>query len=283
MFSSYSTDLFLFTFILLSISVLCFQPHFRECLNDSHMDIRFQSCYKHQSQEVKLQSLVGLLNSWVHFSQEHNITSWIAHGTLLGWFWGQKILPWDDDLDMQMSAHEMTLLQQWDKKRWNQNGREYLLDINPHWKDYPMYDYFNIIDGRWIDTTTGRFIDLTVVHKCGYSSFCVRGNHRYQYDDIWPLQPSKLHNLTVSIPHKAEKLLEAEYGPRATHDHVFMNYRFRLKTRDWVPIIHKLQSSVPVNSNQYTNIGRKKLQTSSLEYSNLFTNFKRKIRWLNKK
>jgi len=38
------------------------------------------------------------------------IQSWLAHGTLIGWYWGGGILPWDDDLDIQISVDDLDKL-----------------------------------------------------------------------------------------------------------------------------------------------------------------------------
>lgn len=41
--------------------------------------------------------------------------------------------------------------------------RDYLLEINPNYVDGSFNDKYNVIDGRWIDITTGLFIDVTAV------------------------------------------------------------------------------------------------------------------------
>jgi hypothetical protein len=43
------------------------------------------------------------------------------------------------------------------------DGRDYLLEINPHYKNRDPGDKLNVIDARWIDTETGLFIDITTV------------------------------------------------------------------------------------------------------------------------
>lgn len=42
-------------------------------------------------------------------------------------------------------------------------GREYMLEINPDYYRETKWDNYNSIDARFIDTTTGVFIDITVV------------------------------------------------------------------------------------------------------------------------
>ena len=40
-------------------------------------------------------------------------------------------------------------------------GRNFLLEVNPHYRVREPTDKLNIIDARWIDTVTGLFIDIT--------------------------------------------------------------------------------------------------------------------------
>lgn len=44
-------------------------------------------------------------------------------------------------------------------------GRDYMLEINPHYKIRDQSDKLNVIDARWIDTESGLFIDITTVRK----------------------------------------------------------------------------------------------------------------------
>ena len=153
----------------------------------SHCDARFAPKQKLGVDKTR-RSLKALLDSYVATMQELNIDTWIAHGTLLGWYWNRKLLPWDTDLDVQMSSagiaslaisHNMT--------KYRFSSRTYLLDINPHYSIVSTRDVANKIDARWIDTTTGKFIDITAVHRdtldtSGGSSemlFCKDG-HQYK-------------------------------------------------------------------------------------------------------
>ena len=42
-------------------------------------------------------------------------------------------------------------------------GRTYLMEVNPHYVNGSTSDWLNVIDARWIDTTTGLFIDISTV------------------------------------------------------------------------------------------------------------------------
>ncbi len=45
------------------------------------------------------------------------------------------------------------------------SGRDYLLEINPHYTIRGTQDELNVIDARWIDTDTGLFIDVSTIRK----------------------------------------------------------------------------------------------------------------------
>lgn len=106
------------------------------------------------------------------------IETWIMHGTLLGWWWNQKVMPWDNDLDVQVSEAALWFL--WDNgyhlsqhefaiangtDNTTTNKRRFVLEINPNFKRRHQQDNFNRIDGRWIDIDSGLFIDLTAVRE----------------------------------------------------------------------------------------------------------------------
>lgn len=83
-----------------------------------------------------------------------------------------QILPWDSDLDVQVSEPTIYYL----AKYYNMSefhyqlpgitdGRTYLLEINPNYTNNSVTDTLNVIDARWIDTETGLFIDISTVRK----------------------------------------------------------------------------------------------------------------------
>ncbi len=72
------------------------------------------------------------------------IETWIAYGTLLGWYWGKRVLPWDNDGDAHISVesletlinhgHNMSVHERYPEAPLPHTG-QYLLDSNPHWRD----------------------------------------------------------------------------------------------------------------------------------------------------
>lgn len=161
--------------------------------------------------------LSNLMQTYLQTFSDIGAETWINHGTLLGWWWNRRILPWDSDIDAQVSQPTMTFLASY----YNMSvfhyqtpripeGRDYLLEINPFY-DKPKGDGLNAIDARWIDTESGLFIDITSVRKMDGSWACKDG-HKYKEDDIWPLRESRFEETSVKIPNHYAEVLTEEYG-----------------------------------------------------------------------
>ena len=135
----------------------------------SHCDPRFAPSQPPSLEETR-RTLFGLMKSYAATMKDLRAETWIAHGTLLGWYWNQKFLPWDNDIDLQMASVTLANLVHHNMTEYSytvageHTPRTYLLDINPHYKIASTRDVANKIDGRWIDTTNGKYIDITAVH-----------------------------------------------------------------------------------------------------------------------
>ena len=160
----------------------------------SHCDTRFAPKQQPDDDEIR-HTLKALLESYVSTMSKLNVNTWLAHGPLIGWYWNRKLLPWDTDIDVHVSGEGIAYLaQSFNMTEYSypvppgQTARTYLLDINPHYSIVSEKDVANKIDARWIDTTNGKFIDMTAVHRNTRESdggsqpgtlFCKDG-HRYK-------------------------------------------------------------------------------------------------------
>jgi hypothetical protein len=175
-----------------------------------------------------------------------SIPTWIMHGSLLGWWWNRRIMPWDSDLDVQISEKSIQFLADYYNmtihtfklpgKSGKKENRNYMLEINPHFRNTSLSDTLNAIDARWIDTETGLFIDITVVHPNRTTPgnlFCKDG-HQFREDDVFPLRDDVFEGMPVKIPYAYSQLLEEEYGPEALTDTDYHGYEFRQKNMQWV-------------------------------------------------
>ncbi len=214
------------------------RKHYKECQESHHLDFRY-GCGTGRGNMKSEEIFINLVASFSQFSKEHNVTFWLAHGTLLGWIWGKKPLPTDDDIDVQMTLEDLESLLPYNLKMWNYLQNNYLLDINPNYRIFPAPDLMNVIDARWIDTKTGRFIDVTIVQKCvdlsAPGDYCVRNHHRYSHDEIWPTVGTQFLGIPVRIPSKTDLVLTKEYGTNCILDHYYLGWHFKNEngTRSW--------------------------------------------------
>lgn len=129
------------------------------------------------------QVLPELLKSYTSTMDSLGFETWIAHGTLLGWFWGRKILPWDTDIDVQISGTTLQSLAKYNMTQYSlESGgmNTYLLDINPYHSFVSTRDAANKIDARWIDMRNGKYIDITALHKKPESGMLMcKDGHQY--------------------------------------------------------------------------------------------------------
>jgi phosphorylcholine metabolism protein LicD len=193
-----------------------------------HYDIRY---FRGQpvSDDERHDSLLHLTRSYLTTFRELNIETWIAHGTLLGWWWNGKIMPWDRDLDVQVSAatltwlgenlnmtmHNYTLI----AEDGTEVNRSYLLDINPNNVDRVRGDGMNVIDARWIDVRNGLFIDITGLSETNPSKqpgvWSCKNYHRYRTRDLYPLRETVFEGVPALVPYAFDKILTEEYSARA--------------------------------------------------------------------
>jgi phosphorylcholine metabolism protein LicD len=175
--------------------------------------------------------------------------TWIMHGSLLGWWWNRKIMPWDSDVDVQMSESSIEYLATYYNMTIHHyrlpgvpQGRDYLLEVNPNYVNGSTADWLNVIDARWIDTESGLFIDITTLRrnekmeaegKHGY--MMCKDKHEYMAQDIFPLRDSTFEDTPTKIPYAYAELLEREYGPKALTNKQFHQHNFDSEKMEWIP------------------------------------------------
>jgi len=214
---------------------------------NSHYDGRFAS--SELSDSARRTHQIALLQAYLSSMADMGVQTWIMHGTLLGWWWNRRIMPWDTDMDVQISEASMRYLADYSNMTlWHHRGadgrtpgKEYLLEVNPNWVNASTDDWLNVIDARWIDTETGLFIDITSVRRNVVGNGIIpaelmcKDKHGYQSGEIFPLRDSVFEGVPVKIPNAYTALLEREYGSQALTQVDFAGHHFDSKSMEWIP------------------------------------------------
>ncbi|KAI0855481.1 LicD family-domain-containing protein [Xylaria cubensis] len=71
-------------------------------------------------------ALRHLVRSYLTTFKTLGAETWLAHGSLLGWWWNGRIMPWDYDLDVQVSVATLSFL----GERYNRSMHEYEYEVD---------------------------------------------------------------------------------------------------------------------------------------------------------
>ncbi|PKS06895.1 hypothetical protein jhhlp_005490 [Lomentospora prolificans] len=211
-----------------------------------HYDIRY---FREQvSYDDHRHLLRHLIRSYLSTLDKIGAETWIAHGTLLGWWWNGQIMPWDYDLDVQMSTDTLRFLgneynrtehtySYVDNKGVTQN-KTYLLDINPHHIDIDRGDGQNIIDARWIDMDNGMFVDITGLMERDPNNnpgqWSCKNHHKYKTTDLFPMRSTEFEGVRATVPYNFEKILIDEYGTKSLVTTSWLGHDWIPEKKEWV-------------------------------------------------
>ncbi|KAG9194316.1 hypothetical protein G6011_04351 [Alternaria panax] len=139
-------------------------------------------------------------------------------------------------------------------------GKKYLIEVNPNYTNKSTTDIYNHIDIRWIDVSTGLYIDITTIHVAPvekeladspYSSthpsahetdpdafdietqLYVKDTHAYLSTQLFPLRHSTFEGVKVKVPYAYEEVLMEEYGSDALTEDWYNGYQFDKGSRTW--------------------------------------------------
>ena len=130
-----------------------------------HYDWRFFSGIIEDEEETR-RTLHHMLRSFLKFTFAKNIPTWVAHGSLLSWYWNSLNFPWDNDIDVQMPIKD---LQRFCKlynntlivENLNDGMGKYYVDCGSYLTHRTKGFGRNNIDARFIDIDKGIYIDIT--------------------------------------------------------------------------------------------------------------------------
>jgi LicD family len=190
-----------------------------------HYDARyFQGLVTYEEHGPTLRHLI---RSYLNFFREIKVETWLAHGTLLGWWWNGRVMPWDMDLDVQVSYATLSLLAEKHNRTTHeyeyideQTGqhviKHYLLDVNPKHTERNRLQGQNVIDARWIDTSNGMFVDITGLAERNPTGqpgiWSCKNYHQYRTRDLYPMRETEFEGVPATVPYNFERVLQDEYG-----------------------------------------------------------------------
>ncbi|KAI9813907.1 MAG: hypothetical protein M1832_006054 [Thelocarpon impressellum] len=189
-----------------------------------HYDDRFFRGQVHDAEREE--TLHHMIRAYLHIFRAKGIETWIAHGSLLGWWWNGKMLPWDWDVDVQVTEQTLRYLAAelngTRHKYASDDGavrREYLLDVNPHAVERERGDGMNVIDARWVDVRNGLFVDITALSEThpdvSPGLLSCKNFHSYRTEDLYPMRESVYEGVPVLIPYAYDHILAEEYESKA--------------------------------------------------------------------
>ncbi|CAD6581507.1 MAG: hypothetical protein ASARMPREDX12_001936 [Alectoria sarmentosa] len=213
----------------------------------------YDSRYEHGilSYEEKQDSQVHMMRAYLDFFKKNNIETWLAHGTLLGWWWNGKMLPWDWDIDTQVSGPTLMFL----GKHFNGSiyeyssadsdpdlqpltERQYLLDVNPAMIERDRGNGDNVIDARWIDIRNGLYIDVTGLSETEPLDqpgvWSCKNYHHYRTTDLYPMRETMYEGVVAKVPYAYDRILAEEYQEKALVVTEYEGHKWHPDIKEWI-------------------------------------------------
>lgn len=246
--------------------------HEAALLNDkkklgTHYDWRFFR--RLLSFQERQEALRRIAVHWQLFAEAAEIKYWYAHGSLLGYRWNGMALPWDSDHDIQMPIRVLDRLARVFNRTLVVVGEKglnkYLIDINPYYVHRTRGNGKNVIDGRFIDTKTGLYVDITGLTqtKPGRSEVSCKNMHTYSISDISQLQRTQFEGHSALVPKMTDKLLSQEYQKYNVPEH--LNWHFNSTKRLWIEksdddtlVVPELQKRIIEAHDEIEEAGRRR-------------------------
>ena len=165
-----------------------------------------------------------------HVCKNNNINYWAEGGTLLGAIRNTGLIPWDDDLDVQLAPGDEGVLETEEvTKQFHERGFE----LRPIWfgyklcpKDLPsfgrLYKEEDFTGEGWLGTYPWPFLDiflttydLAIADKIIYRSDVAQGwypNFHFWDIELFPLKRIRFGPIEINVPQNPYPYLTRVYG-----------------------------------------------------------------------
>lgn len=179
---------------------------FNEIKGHSHYDLEYGKLVE---KNTIINELKYLLQELTEICNKNEIKIIIMHGSLIGWHFNKKILPYDDDIDVCILEEDLIKFIKCDGIE-NEN---FIIKINPNFINRNINDRDNVIDARIISKKCGVFIDITFLTSIDKKDYYnCKSPHYYHKNMIKPLKKNNFENCEIYIPNQYKYCLFQEYG-----------------------------------------------------------------------
>jgi len=209
--------------------------YFQERSGICHADGRFFNDAIYGNVTLRKERVRSMFAAWGTFADKHQLPYWIVHGSLIGYYFNKMLLPWDEDIDIQMSVQDLYAL-----NRFNRTviAGSYMIDVNPNIV-YRNFMEMNVIDARVIDMKSGVFVDITAVAAVrntifGTPIYACKSPHFYLFTDLFPLYRTVFEGTPSWRPNAVVNILRQEYGMNVLTKFEVENHRWNGES--WEPI-----------------------------------------------
>ncbi|RCK56603.1 hypothetical protein Cantr_05601 [Candida viswanathii] len=189
-----------------------------------------------------------MVRVWFQLMESYEYQSWINYGSLLGWKFNGLNMPWDTDIDIQMPIQQLDqLAQDFNRTLILENPRfgnaRYWLEISPTY--VRQGNSKNHIDARFIDISTGLYIDITALShdkdiappiETSEDSFPVhcKNWNWHNLDEIGPIQHAFFEGASVYLPNNISSILSKKYGDGALEQTHYHNHFYQKDISMWI-------------------------------------------------
>jgi phosphorylcholine metabolism protein LicD len=191
-----------------------------------------------------------LVRSWFKFCEQAGVVSWFNYGNLIGWYRNSRNMPWDNDVDVQLSISDMDIL----GKNWNNSlivenpevgDRMFWFQTNPY---YMQQKDNQFIDARFIDVKSGIYIDISALWHSGRdppgefkdiekkeSLYHCKHYNWFSHDEIFPLRRTLYEGAQAYAPNKYDAILMKFYGEKSKSATNNYDHNWQPDIGVWVP------------------------------------------------
>ncbi|CCH42387.1 hypothetical protein BN7_1932 [Wickerhamomyces ciferrii] len=213
--------------------------------------------------EERIKIIHHMIRSWFKFAEQAQVISWFNYGNLYGWYFNGQNLPWDNDVDVQISVQDQDKLGQYYNNTLvienpDLGDHVFLYQTNP-WYLQPHYKQH--IDSRYIDVRSGIYIDISCLwldqsiehydkedeeneekakkegndtpEKALRQVHC-KNNRRFPLDDLFPLRRTLFEGAQGYMPYKPKKVLWDTYGKGCTDKKYNKDHNWQKDIGMWI-------------------------------------------------